>query len=60
MRESVETIIAHGARPAGVLIALDRMERGTGALSAVQALPFPAPPRTDGAALTAEKLLSMM
>jgi orotate phosphoribosyltransferase len=36
VRESVETIIAHGARPAGVLIALDRMERGTGALSAVQ------------------------
>ena len=36
VRESVETIIAHDARPAGVLIALDRMERGTGALSAVQ------------------------
>ena len=36
VRESVEIIIANGARPAGVLIALDRMERGTGALSAVQ------------------------
>jgi orotate phosphoribosyltransferase len=36
VRESVETIIAHGARPAGVLIALDRMERGTGEKSGVQ------------------------
>ena len=36
VRESVEIILAAGARPAGVLIALDRMERGTGALSAVQ------------------------
>jgi orotate phosphoribosyltransferase len=35
VRESVETIRAHGARPAGVLIALDRMERGSGELSAV-------------------------
>ena len=35
VRESVETIRAHGAEPAGVLIALDRMERGTGAVSAV-------------------------
>ena len=36
VRESVQIIQAAGARPAGVLIALDRMERGTGALSAVQ------------------------
>ncbi|GAA5784455.1 orotate phosphoribosyltransferase [Chitiniphilus shinanonensis] len=36
VRESVELIRAHGAEPAGVLIALDRMERGQGELSAVQ------------------------
>jgi orotate phosphoribosyltransferase len=36
VRESVEVIRAHGAKPAGVLIALDRMERGQGARSAVQ------------------------
>lgn len=36
VRESVELIRHQGATPAGVLIALDRMERGTGALSAVQ------------------------
>ena len=36
MRESVEIIRAHGATPAAVVIALDRMERGTGSLSAVQ------------------------
>ena len=36
VRESVETIRAHGATPAGVLIALDRMERGTGEKSGVQ------------------------
>ena len=36
VRESVELIRAHGANPAGVLIALDRMERGQGAASAVQ------------------------
>ncbi len=36
VRESVDIIRAAGARPAGVLIALDRMERGTGTLSAVQ------------------------
>ncbi|HKB84137.1 MAG TPA: orotate phosphoribosyltransferase [Burkholderiales bacterium] len=36
VRESVDIIRAAGARPSGVLIALDRMERGTGALSAVQ------------------------
>lgn len=36
VRESVELIRAHRANPAGVLIALDRMERGQGAASAVQ------------------------
>jgi orotate phosphoribosyltransferase len=36
VRESVEIIRGAGARPAGVLIALDRMERGSSALSAVQ------------------------
>lgn len=36
VRESVELIRAAGAVPAGVVIALDRMERGTGELSAVQ------------------------
>jgi orotate phosphoribosyltransferase len=36
VRESVELIRAHGAEPAGVLIALDRMERGQGTRSAVQ------------------------
>jgi orotate phosphoribosyltransferase len=36
VRESVELIRAQGAVPAGVVIALDRMERGTGDLSAVQ------------------------
>lgn len=36
VRESVEMIRAAGATPCGVVIALDRMERGTGALSAVQ------------------------
>ena len=35
VRESVDLIRAHGATPAGVLIALDRMERGAGADSAV-------------------------
>jgi orotate phosphoribosyltransferase len=35
VRESVDLIRANGARPAGVLIALDRMERGLGAKSAV-------------------------
>jgi orotate phosphoribosyltransferase len=35
-REAVELIRAHGAEPAGVLIAFDRMERGRGELSAVQ------------------------
>lgn len=36
VRESVEIIRAAGATPCGVVIALDRMERGTGELSAVQ------------------------
>lgn len=36
VRESVDIIRAAGAQPAGVVIALDRMERGKGALSAVQ------------------------
>jgi orotate phosphoribosyltransferase len=36
IRESVAIIRAHGARPAGVLIALDREERGQGERSAVQ------------------------
>lgn len=35
-RESVEIIRAAGATPVGVVIALDRMERGRGELSAVQ------------------------
>jgi orotate phosphoribosyltransferase len=36
VRESVELIRAAGATPCGVAIALDRMERGQGSLSAVQ------------------------
>jgi orotate phosphoribosyltransferase len=36
VRESVEIIRGAGALPCGVVIALDRMERGAGALSAVQ------------------------
>lgn len=36
VRESVELIRAAGATPCGVAIALDRMERGQGDLSAVQ------------------------
>jgi len=36
IRESVEILDAHGGKPAGILIALDRQERGTGELSAVQ------------------------
>ena len=36
VRESVNIIRAAGAEPAGVVIALDRMERGSGSLSAVQ------------------------
>jgi orotate phosphoribosyltransferase len=37
-REAIELIRAHGATPAGVLIAFDRMERGRGGRSAVQEL----------------------
>jgi orotate phosphoribosyltransferase len=37
-REAIELIRAHGAVPAGVLIAFDRMERGRGTRSAVQEL----------------------
>ena len=36
VRESVEIIAGHGARPAGVVIALDRQERGRNQQSAVQ------------------------
>lgn len=36
VRESVELIRAAGAQPSGVVIALDRMERGQGTQSAVQ------------------------
>jgi len=36
VRESLELIRAHGAEPAGVLIALDRQERGQGEHSAAQ------------------------
>ena len=36
VRESVELIRQAGATPCGVVIALDRMERGQGQLSAVQ------------------------
>ncbi|MBI3222003.1 MAG: orotate phosphoribosyltransferase [Nitrosomonadales bacterium] len=36
VRESIELIRAAGAQPCGVIIALDRMERGQGELSAVQ------------------------
>jgi orotate phosphoribosyltransferase len=36
IRESVDLIRAAGAQPAGVLLALDRQERGKGDLSAVQ------------------------
>ena len=37
-RESIELIRAHGATPAGVIIAFDRMERGKGSASAVEEL----------------------
>ena len=36
VRESIELIRAAGAKPCGVVIALDRMERGLGEISAVQ------------------------
>jgi orotate phosphoribosyltransferase len=38
VRESLAMIRDAGARPAGVLVALDRQERGSGALSATQEL----------------------
>jgi orotate phosphoribosyltransferase len=38
VRESLALIRDHGATPAGVLIALDRQERGLGSLSAAQEL----------------------
>jgi len=37
-REAIELIRAHGAEPAGILIAFDRMERGRGERSAIQEL----------------------
>ncbi len=37
-RESLALIHKHGAEPAGLLVALDRQERGQGALSAAQEL----------------------
>lgn len=36
VRESIEIITAHNATPCGVSVAIDRQERGIGALSAVQ------------------------
>jgi orotate phosphoribosyltransferase len=36
VRESAELIRSHNAEPSGVVIALDRMEKGSGELSAVQ------------------------
>jgi orotate phosphoribosyltransferase len=36
IREAVDIITAAGAQPVGVVLALDRQERGTGQLSAVQ------------------------
>ena len=36
IREAIEIIVSNGAKPAGVLIALDRMEKGQGDLSAIQ------------------------
>ena len=36
IRESLELIHHHGAQPVGVLVALDRQERGSGAFSAAQ------------------------
>jgi len=47
-REAIEFIRAHGATPVGVVIALDRQERGQGALSATQELA-----RDQGVAVTA-------
>ena len=36
IRESMSVLKAHGAQPSGVLIALDRQEKGEGSLSAIQ------------------------
>ncbi len=36
IRESIDIIKSHGATPAGVLVALDRQEKGKGELSAIQ------------------------
>ena len=36
IREAIDIIVGNGAQPAGVLIALDRMEKGKGELSAIQ------------------------
>jgi len=36
IRESIEVIHAAGAKPSGVLVALDRQEKGAGELSAIQ------------------------
>src|SRR5262249_34429308 len=36
VNESLDVISSRGATPAGVVISLDRMERGTGDLSAIQ------------------------
>jgi len=36
VRESLDMIAAHGATAAGVVVSLDRMERGEGNLSAIQ------------------------
>lgn len=36
IRESMDIISANNAKPAGVIIALDRQEKGTGELSAIQ------------------------
>ena len=47
IRETMHILAAHGATPAGVIIALDRQERGQGALSAVQEVE-----RTQGITVT--------
>jgi len=36
IREAIDIITQNGAKPAGVVIALDRMEKGSGELSAIQ------------------------
>lgn len=36
IREAMDIITANGAKPAGAVIALDRMEKGKGSLSAIQ------------------------